>query len=391
MLADARDKARRKRISEAIDIRRSALRKQFQDEAQPYLAAENFATVWRMDEMAYLPQPPWLIEQLVEEEGLTLFVGPDKVGKTAVLSSFLWSWCAGKDTYLDPVFKMHDPTEGERSVVYLLLEGRASFYNRYAAWKEAYEVKGELDNFFVITEGTSLFDKSFRQEDRATWPESLVNLWNSLEAIKPAIFVVDTFSRATAGIEENSSQVAQVVAFFDKLRDELGIATIVVHHTPVDAKTKRARGHGSLKGAASSHILIDGEAGTAHAKLVVQEHRNVDPKNQVHDGGQVGYFFKKTSYGERESLLIQKVDTYGDLGRRDAGGTGGGSRKTKSTELQDLVDELDGKVEWQEASMRMYGDTKHRTHVYKLVRNADNLAVKDGVVIRLTAEEPETL
>ncbi len=231
---------------------------------------ENFPRVWDINDLKDRPQAVWLIENVVEEKGLTVFFGPDKVGKTAVLSNILWAWTSGRERFLSM-----DMEGEERRVLYVLLEGQANFYSRYDAWCHAYNKGEPVDGFFVMDEGLSLFQSKMEWEDPSTWTPSAKRLWNAVDSLRPNVLVIDTLSRATAGMDENSSSMAHVVGMLDHMRDVYNLSTVIVHHTSL-ADGDRPRGHSSLKGAASSYVRIEGKPEDPILNLITGPHRNSD-------------------------------------------------------------------------------------------------------------------
>jgi len=354
---------------EAIKGRVRAEIRKAHGEATPILSGEGVPDVWIMDDLQYRPKPNWLIDQVVEEKGLTIFFGPDKVGKTAMLSSFLWAWADGKDHWFDPTFKMSNTVDNDdRRVLYVLLEGQAAFYERYDAWRTAYAGDNRLDNFFVIDEGLSLFEPRMRWDSPETWTNSAKGLYRAVEELKPQILVIDTLSRATAGMDENSPQMAQVVGFLDQLRDEFGVASIIVHHVAL-SEGSRPRGHSSLKGAASSYVRVEGEPDKSMGKLVVGPHRNAASENGN------GWYFDKVT--RRASFIIERT------------GKDAVSRThSKSKQLYDLVVK-DGPFTVEEAADFIYKDKGKSKLVYGLVTSSPELVVKNGIV--LFREIPEEI
>jgi hypothetical protein len=264
----------RKKVSAAI--------RQGTGDAVPVLEeGDDYPRVWDINDLVNRPPATWLIENLVEDKGLLVFFGPDKVGKTAALSNFLWAWCGHKDWFLTDSFAMADPPESdERRVLYVLLEGQANFYARYDAWCHAYNNGKEVQGFYVMDEGLSLFQPNMQWEKPSTWTPSATKLWNAVDALRPHVIVIDTLSRATAGMDENSSHMAQVVGMMDNLRDVYGLTTIIVHHTAL-SDGDRPRGHSSLKGAASSYARIEGEPEDPVLTLITGPHRNSDQFKRV--------------------------------------------------------------------------------------------------------------
>jgi hypothetical protein len=289
--------------------------------AEPVVSDPTVARFYTMEELSNMPPPRWLISNIVEEGGLTLFYSPDKMGKTALLSSLLWAYCTGKDSWLHSDFKMYDPSEGERSVAYVLLEGHATYYYRYKAWADVYNDGNYPTNFWTAPEGLNLFVPGMNVEKPETWGDSVKELYRFIEQMRPTILVIDTFSRATAGINENSSEIAQVVNWFDFLRDQFGTTTIVVHHTPLE-DTKRPRGHSSLKGAASSYVRIspsDGPNPRIHT-LWHGPHRNAETGDHGYDFTMVStedaFYIQASSehvrsLGPREEQVLNYLKEHG--------------------------------------------------------------------------------
>lgn len=249
--------------------------------AEPVTDVEYETRFFTITDFGRRPKPNWLIQNLIEEGEITLLFGTDKVGKTAVLSDILWSWVAGTEEGWkgQPDWKFNDPQPDdaigktdERSVAYVLMEGQAGYYLRYQAWKAHSGVTEDLEKFYVSDDSMVLYKNGMNVEDPSTWASSMQRLWAALEHLRPAVLVIDTFSRATAGLNENSSEVAAFVGWLDQIRAAFGTSVIVVHHTPKD-DFKTPRGHSSLKGAASSYVSLSHGTG-GQIKVVSGPHRN---------------------------------------------------------------------------------------------------------------------
>lgn len=245
---------------------------------------QDLLQAWRMEDLQHRPKPNWLIDNVVEEEGLTVFFAGDKLGKTAVLSSMLWGWTAGHDYFLDEQYQFQDPQDGEpRKVLYILLEGTGTYFERFDSWRNRYATPdlGFDNRFVVVTEPVILFDPRMKMDQPETWPDSLRRLSNTVSTMRPQILVIDTFARATPGVDENSSQLGAVVGVLDQIRNAYSTATILVHHTPVDEKTKRPRGWGGLKAAASSYVWIEGQQDEKVKTFGTGPHRNAEFTRKV--------------------------------------------------------------------------------------------------------------
>lgn len=252
-------------------------------EAEPrYADLSAYSRLYSVNDLGRRPMAEWLVRDVVEERGLTVFFGPDKVGKTAVLSSLLWAYAAGHSQWhgfemMNPRDTMNGPdVVSDRRVLYVLLEGQSSYYWRYREWCKRYN-GGEAvrsESFLVVDDGVSLFEPGMRWDRQETWTTSAKKLWNVVADYRPDILVLDTLSRATAGMDENSSAMAQVVGILDHLRDAFDLATVIVHHTAL-GDVERPRGHSSLKGAASSYVRIH-QTQAGYLSLKTGPHRNSD-------------------------------------------------------------------------------------------------------------------
>ena len=322
---------------------------------------DQYPRIWDINDLKNRPEAQWLIGNIVEEKGLTVFFGSDKIGKTAVLSNFLWAWTAGHDTFLNPDFEMKGDN---RTVLYVLLEGQANFYSRYDAWCHAYNQAQPLENFYVMDEGLSLFQARMEWENPATWTASARKLWNAVDALRPQVLVIDTLSRATAGMDENSSSMAHVVGMLDNMRDVFDLATVIVHHTSL-ADGDRPRGHSSLKGAASSYARIEGKPEDQVLTFITGPHRNSDVFLRVP--------FKRVH--ERGSFVIDKAQAV--------------SKTSKQDHLYALA--VGGDIHVVSAAHSIYGDKTKTKNVVELARNHPNLRYEDGQIWVVDQDQPEEL
>ena len=340
------------------------------------LDTEGNLRLYTMEQMANLPKGKWLINQIVEEQGLTVLFGPDKAGKTILLSSFLWAWASGRDWFFDRTFTMNDgfllPQEEEeqgatplppRRVLYILAEGQGSFFARFAAWKEHNDEKGLLgESFITMPTSMSMFGPNTGVTPDQLAAEKLIARW------RPHIVVVDTFSRVTGGMNENTSEVAKVVSWFDYLRDEYGCATIVVTHVALDANSgDRPRGHSSLKGAASSYVLVHKKDDSAPvARLRCGPHRNAVSENPKNADQSVGWYFNSIPW--HDAFYIERGDP-----------PKGGPKGTETDALRELVPCTPNKA------AKELGKTVEA--VRQLYRRAEDMELVDGMIVFLEAEE----
>ena len=251
---------------------------------EPLVASgDEFLDAYSSHDMMNLPPANWLIQGLIEEQGLSVVYGKPKSGKTIWLTNMLWAWVMGEDWWFDESFTFDNPeAKSERRVLYLMLEGAASYADRLTAWAgsngmDPYDQR--LANFVVVPHGVALNREGTvrRNKDGVGVMElgPTERLSNLIKLLEPQILVVDTLSRAIPGGDENSqTDMSQLVGVLDSLRDRHGVATIVVHHT-ARGDDSHPRGSTVLEGAVSSGVRI-GEGKDGKRWVQVADQRNME-------------------------------------------------------------------------------------------------------------------
>ena len=261
-------------------------------EATPMLEGDEYLRVYPAYEMANLPKPKWLIRNFVEERGLTVVFGEDKLLKTAFVLSMLGAWTLGCDWYLNrSLFQMETPESGERKVLYCLLEGQGSTYDR---WHELATHLGEdekTENMMVMPDTLQLYKPGMEisrdwKTTQDTWSADAKRLWNTVDVLRPSVIVVDTLLRSAPGLDENSPHMQSIVGLLDIMRDEFGVTSVLVTHTPKSAAGE-IRGHGSVSGAASTLFNVQGKKGDTPVWVRKIIHRNAP--SLFFDEGDLGF------------------------------------------------------------------------------------------------------
>lgn len=148
------------------------------------------------------------------------------------------------------------PWRGRRvspgAVVYVAAEGGHGVRKRVVAFRQHYDL-GELNvPFFLVPSAVNLLDPA-----ADTGP--LIELVKDAEAncgLPCVLIVIDTLARAMVGGDENSSEaMGAFIANADRIRESIGAAVVLVHHTGKD-RSKGARGHSSLRAAVDTEIQI---------------------------------------------------------------------------------------------------------------------------------------
>lgn len=201
----------------------------------------------------------WLIPQLLEEESLTAIVGPPSSGK-----SFLATDLAVSLATQTPWLGIDDFTPSRKCrVAYITPEGKRSTVARLAEQLEFRKIDADDVELSISTGTLTGAGKEGFQE--------LVNY-------EPDAVFIDTWARATPGVDENSaSQVGAVISELDILREMTGCCVIFVHHTTLEKE--RMRGTSALFGAVDTQLLVTGGENYPTSAARVNKHKNASSWN----------------------------------------------------------------------------------------------------------------
>lgn len=138
-------------------------------------------------------------------------------------------------------------------VVYCAFEGGKGFKARQLAYAKHHDIKPDADlDMVVLTRRADLFGDD---TDINKLIEE-IRYWASTFTSPLGLVVLDTWSAATPGADENAAKdVSRIRQRVMRIVTELQTAVIVVHHKP--ASGGRPRGHGSLTGDFETTIDID--------------------------------------------------------------------------------------------------------------------------------------
>lgn len=175
----------------------------------------------------------WLIKDTVNANGMCVLAGPPQSGKSFIALEMAMAVAHGTDYNGKRVEK--------GAVVYQAGEGQRGFHKRVEAYREHF---GREDvPFVLLQEPINLFG------DESTVVDFIgeVLAWEAFYGEKVRMLVIDTFSAATPGVNENASDhVTTVLARLQRIQKECDCTVLVLHHMNADGS--RVRGHSSLQG-----------------------------------------------------------------------------------------------------------------------------------------------
>ncbi|MEZ5377175.1 MAG: AAA family ATPase [Acidimicrobiales bacterium] len=134
-------------------------------------------------------------------------------------------------------------------VVYAALEGLSSQAERIRGWMEHNGFCAEeLDDFKVWPENFDLGDEAHI---------AAMEAW--LAVVKPKLVIIDTLSKATPGVDENSkAEMSSVYWTLARLRNACDGTILIVHHTGHNARD-RGRGSSMLEADIDIVLAIKGQ------------------------------------------------------------------------------------------------------------------------------------
>lgn len=186
-----------------------------------------------------LPRLQWIIKGVFPAQGVCGIYGASASGKSFLALSCALAIASGAEWFGYRV--------NSAFVVYVVLEGEAGFKVRIAALHTTLEKSIPETLRLVINQAFNLTV----QNDVADLAAAIVAMSNC----KPVVFI-DTFNRASPGLDENSSKdMGAILQGLKALQSLTGGVVIFVHHTGKDA-TKGLRGHSSLFAALDGAIEV---------------------------------------------------------------------------------------------------------------------------------------
>lgn len=194
-----------------------------------------------LDEIEALEPPEFLIDDYLVKDSLAELFADRGVGKSFVALDWAFHVATGKP------WQGHEVEPG--GVFYIIGEGQAGFGKRVKAWKQYHDMQDneKFRQFQLLAMPVNFFES-----------EQFVELYQAIKESKPALVVIDTLARMTAGRDENASKDMGVfVQNCDVLRRASGACVLIVHHVGHTEKD-RARGSSAIGAAIDTELALKG-------------------------------------------------------------------------------------------------------------------------------------
>ena len=168
-----------------------------------------------------MPDPVWLIDDMVIEQSFGFIYGPPGCLKTFIALNMALSFATAQAKWWGRDIRRSG------AVIYIASEGVASLKFRLMAWERRYRTEVRSAPFYLLHKPINFMK-----------PDDVTTLLNTVDEIAARIAVpitavfVDTVSRVLPGAEENlQKDMTLFVGACDAVRERFNAAVFGIHHT----------------------------------------------------------------------------------------------------------------------------------------------------------------
>ena len=226
----------------------------------PFIAeSDEVFEVLSLKNLMQLPDPRFLIDGVMIENGLTFLFGAPGCGKSFIALGMALSVAARLPQWWGKKIEVNGP------VIYIASEGISDMKNRVAAWCQTMRIDLETVPLHFIRRSINFTSVADINKLATT-----VGLVQSTLNEAPVMLVVDTVSRALPGVDENQQKDMSIfIKACDFLRETFGLAVMGVHHE--GRGTGQMRGSTVLPGASDQIFHVRRERGSMEGRFVAEK------------------------------------------------------------------------------------------------------------------------
>ncbi len=270
-----RDLANRRRTIAALEDAVRAYRNTAEDAPLPDLAAllelpkQSGATfeLLSLADLEAMPPPQWLVHETIAQEGLTTIYGDPGAGKSFIALDMALRIAQGMN--------WHGVRTRRTGVLYIAGEGARGIGKRVTGWRISHGLQAFDAPFMLLPVAVQMTDDADRTK-----------LLRTIDAAKKAmdcdvgLVVIDTVSRAIAGVDENSQEtMSAFIRACDQVKEHTGGALIGIHHSGKD-KERGMRGSSVLLGGVDASIKLTKDNGLV--TLLVEKQKDGEDGQKLH-------------------------------------------------------------------------------------------------------------
>lgn len=295
---------------------------------QPERPQSRFRAVPWADIDKAVVRRDWLVEDMIFEGDSGLVYGASQSGKSFLMTDMGFAIARGV------------PFLGKATrkglVIYQAGEGGLGLLSRMKAYRQHHDLAASELPFVLLPGKVDLYSRDSTDADDLVGE---VKAWAAFYSDPLALVVVDTFSTASPGANENASEdMSRVLANLERIQREANCAVMAVHHK--NAAGEKPRGHTSLYANADTALEVTRDDVTNLRTLRVAKVKDGE------DGAKIPFRLHPIEIGTYDSgkPITSCVVVPAEDGDRQAGP----NRKPLTTDQRMFLTALD-------AAIRMHG------------------------------------
>ena len=260
-----------------------------QPSGKPQPKNPNLFEILSVEDIFNLPDPVFLIDDLIIEGATAFIYGAPGCGKTFIAMDLAFSLGSDDITHwFGKQINRHGP------IVYISSEGTTDMKFRMMAWEKEKKVHINRKRFHFIRQPVNFMD-----------PAHIVKLIQTIKVEienkvgeKPVMIIIDTVSRVLPGADENlQKDMTLYVQANDALRLAFDCAATGAHHVS-KGSGNAMRGSTVLEGAANCAIHVEREKPSMHGVMTMRKIK------EARDGWEIPFELKDIDLGFGRSSLV---------------------------------------------------------------------------------------
>jgi hypothetical protein len=226
---------------------------------------------------AYAPRPPitYLVQGLLPLPSLSIVYAPPGDFKTMLMADLAAAVVAGDD-WLPP--RPNKPATVKREttqagVLWLDFDnGPRTMHERIEAVARARDLDPDDPLYYVSMPNPWLDASDF---------DSTLYLMDMVERLDVQLVIIDNLRDVSGRVEENSSEMGNVMSNFRRLAEDSGVAVVIIHHQRKSSgfngrSGDTLRGHSSIEAALDLALLIEREQHANQVEVRATKVRGAD-------------------------------------------------------------------------------------------------------------------
>lgn len=213
--------------------------------------------IYRLSDLESLPEPEWLISEILHRETLAAIVGNRGSFKTF----FALDWGLSIATGLSwNGRKVH-----AGNVLHIVGEGGRGIKRRAHAWRQEHGVSMEDTQRWACTV------KPVDLLEHTEWLLEAVEA--AYDPARLELVIVDTLARNNSGDENSTKEMSRLISQADRIKDTFGATVLFAHHVN---RGGTFRGNSALDGAFDTIVQLDRKKDSEQVKVSCDKQKDAE-------------------------------------------------------------------------------------------------------------------